>query len=473
MSSSILSGTIARSGDSPLQSRSHYYRGVYGRLFPNLPPWEPAGKSEEERLSFLARTARSLRSLEVEGDPAKYENCEIPAGYTYLGQFITHDLTFDATSSLEEKNEPIRLSNLRTPRFDLDCVYGRGPGDQPYLYDPFDGRKLLIGLTDDDELDLPRNQGLTAAMKRSAPKGGRGPRRAIIGDPRNDENVIISQLHLAFLRLHNAFVDEGWSFAESRQLVRWHYQWVVLHDYLPSLCDKKLVADLIEHKFPAVFRTSTCPFVPVEFSVAAFRFGHSTVRTSYHLNEELTERMGGPLRIFGASPDNTLVGGRDLPKGWSVQWDLFAGKGRRAKGKTQASMKIDENLAAPLATLPLDPGDRPTFDHASLAFRTLLRGWRMALPSGQAVAQRLSLKPLPRRDGNDDPLWLYILREAAEAHDGKKLGPVGERLVAEVIVGLMHNDPTCFLTVNPEWRPVPKRKTFGLFDLLEKAAASG
>src|SRR5262249_53274304 len=124
----------------------------------------------------------------------------IAAGYTYLGQFIDHDLTFDPVSSLQRENDPNALVDFRTPRFDLDCVYGRGPDDQPYLYQ-HDGVRMPLGRPLPGNNDDPN----TRDVPRNSPDAG--PKRALIGDPRNDENVIVSQLQGVFLRFHNRVAE--------------------------------------------------------------------------------------------------------------------------------------------------------------------------------------------------------------------------------------------------------------------------
>src|SRR5262249_4606722 len=152
------------------------------------------------------------------------------AGFTYLGQFIDHDLTFDPNSKLERENDPDALVDFRTPRLDLDSLYGDGPADNPFLYQD-DGVHFLLGLNQAFEEDLPRNSAEA--------------RRALIGDPRNDENLIVSQLHLAFLKYHNRVVDALRAirpelsgeklFGEARRIVRWHYQWIVIHEFLRAI----------------------------------------------------------------------------------------------------------------------------------------------------------------------------------------------------------------------------------------------
>src|SRR5436190_4728682 len=143
-----------------LSRRSSQFEGRFGRMFRTL----PAAQFEEQMLRKLA----DAMSAEPEDKPTPEteaddeENPGISAGYTYLGQFIDHDLTFDPASSLERQNDPDGLVDYRTPRFDLDCVYGRGPDDQPYLYRD-DGRTMLLGApltpnaTDPNPREVPRN----------------------------------------------------------------------------------------------------------------------------------------------------------------------------------------------------------------------------------------------------------------------------------------------------------------------------
>src|SRR5439155_9440801 len=173
------------------------------------------------------------------------ENAGIPSGYTYLGQFIDHDITFDPSSSLMQQNDPDALVDYRTPRLDLDSVYGRGPADQPYMYTA-DGRKFRLGRTLSENgkaskaRDLPRF---------ADPNDPQGAKRALIGDKRNDENVIVSQLHSAILQLHNklAVQDQAASFEEIQRRVRWHHQWIVVNDFLVKICGEEVVHDILPH----------------------------------------------------------------------------------------------------------------------------------------------------------------------------------------------------------------------------------
>ena len=216
------------------------------------------------------------------------------------------------------------------------------------------------------------------------------------------------------------------------------------------------------------FEPRAHPFVPLEFSLAAYRVGHSMVRPSYALSSAQRER-GGLLAIFGGIAEDSLFGGRVLPPGWTVQWDFFVEQAQ-SRHNLQFSKTIGPQISRPLRMLPMPAAEEPRL--RSLAFRTLLRGWRMALPSGQDVARRMAE---PVLDGND-PLWIYVLKEAAQPAGGEKraaghrLGPVGARIVAEVFIGLLAADPNSYFAVNPSWTPEGDRD-FELPEFLAEAGA--
>src|SRR5213593_4321222 len=213
-------------------SSSPQFEGRFGRMFRTLPP----AKFREEDLQALAK--KMVADFEANPTPEteddNEENRGIFAGYTYLGQFIDHDITFDPASSLQKQNDPDALVDFRTPAFDLDNVYGRGPDDQPYMYTG--GNLFLLGDPiqggDPNAKDLPRNNA--------------NPRRALIGDPRNDENTIVSQLQGLFLRFHNRILADnaGFAFGTLQRLVRFHYQFVVLNDFLPRIVHSSVLDDL-------------------------------------------------------------------------------------------------------------------------------------------------------------------------------------------------------------------------------------
>lgn len=437
-------------------ARSSLNEGRFGRLFRRLPP---APKLPDKQLRDLAETMR-----EPKGGGAKLDNPKIPAGYTYFGQFVDHDLTFDPVSSLQRQNDPDALVDFRSPRFDLDNVYGSGPADQPFLYQEPERLRLLIdGKNVNGEPDLQRNaDGI-----------------ALIGDPRNDENIVVSQLQLTFLRFHNKVaakvaadksVPEARRFEVAQRQVRWHYQWVVLEDFLPRIAGAGPVSDRVKRSkgklqiTPRWFKPRNNPFMPVEFSVAAYRFGHSMVRPTYDLNQIVTDR---PIFIPGEKVGelDDLRGFRPLPGAWTIDWSFFlAGAPGKAK-KPQLSRRIDARLSRGLFDLPGFPQAE-----SSLAFRNLKRGEALGLPSGQDVAQLVGVKPLSGKQlgaPQPTPLWFYVLKESG-LKGGQRLGPVGGEIVADVMLGLLKEDVHSFVNQNPGFKPSfgAKGGKFTLADLV-------
>jgi len=487
------------------------FNGPFGRMFRAQPAADyGADDSASEKALRALADAMAVDDQEEPKDGPDSEEGGIPAAYTYFGQFIDHDLTFDPASSLQRQNDPDALVDYRTPRFDLDNVYGRGPDDQPYLYE--DGRSFILGAPLAGAASNPRARD----MPRSEPVDKRNDRRAIIGDPRNDENVIVSQLQGLVLRLHNKLAADNRdaTFADIQRAVRFHYQWVVLNDYLPTIIDVGVLRDVLPCRDGGApvrpnlqfYKPRNEAFMPLEFAAAAYRFGHSMVRTGYRLNEKI-----GPLPIFSNDPKKALTGFRKLPDGWAIDWNLFIDLEKRDPNdatRTQLAYRIDTSLATPLRHLPKPVGQ----SMPNLAERNLLRGWRMRLPTGQAVARAMGLQPLADEDiligkfsvknsteklrpitdfggstgpfvGNC-PLWTYVLAETVEVDvqiettEGpitiktRKLGPVGGRIVAETFVGLLVYDSQSYLNQDPLWKPsLTKDGHFGLRELICAALA--
>jgi hypothetical protein len=500
--------------------------GRFGRMFRRLPVYEhrPAtlvalGNTMIQQLE----NGKLDEPLDEPDDPDENRGkldgkLRLPAGYTYFGQFVDHDITFDPVSTLDRQNDPDALTDFRTPALDLDSLYGAGPANQPYLYDA-DRVKLLLDPTGND---LQRNVN----------------GRALIGDPRNDENLIVSQLQVAFIRFHNAAVDfleehepalvkdRDRLFKRAQQTVRWHYQWVVVNDFLPRLVGGDVVRDILRFKdFRSPTGTHTTmrprllfykwraqPFMPVEFSVAAYRYGHSMARPSYLINDSIVEPVvrdfASRIPLFSDSDRKTLQnlnGFGPLPAGGRVQWKYFLDgvkdpKGARDGFLPQPSYKIDTKLGHPLGDLPANVASaRALFDHIpleamrSLPVRNLLRARALGLPAGQDVARAMGITPIADRVllenldfagdltglGTDEqavredlagraPLWFYVLREAEVEAKSEHLGPVGGRIVAEVLIGLLAGDPLSYLGVDPSWRPFlgPTPRQFTLTDLI-------
>ena len=437
--------------------RSRFYQGQYGRLFRELPPIRALSGAElDEYLEGIREKQPSLSS--------QAEASTMPAGYTYFGQFVAHDITFNPVSDLTQHRDPESIVNFRSPRLDLDSLYGRGPKDSAYFYDRSEGAvtgRLSIGWgMGYGEEDLPRSDGEPAV--------------ALIGDPRNDENTMISQIHLAFIKLHNRFLDYYKDFATAQRLTCWHYQWVVLKDYLYRVCEDEVLKEIWSNpkEGPKLrwFEWKQSPFIPLEFSGAALRFGHSMVRDGYRLN--FTHH--NPVPVFSQGSLGNLRGFRRLPPNWTVQWDHFLQfDDNGARETPQLSRPIDLVLSKSLMDLPrevLTANDREKVE-TNLLKLNIQRGFQLSLPSGQAVARALRakkvLKPL---HGDEDPLWVYVLREAMARHGGTQLGEVGSTIVAETIIGLIAGDPLSYLNVDPNWTPdLPPKQDLKLRDLIREA----
>ena len=458
-------------------TRSPLSQGRFGRMFRNLHPAQ-FGANEADNIANLAALADAMTAgFDPPHDGPDNEESSIPALYTYFGQFIYHDITFDPVSVLTKQQDPDGLVDFRSPALDLDNIYGRGPGDQPYMYDgpKFQLGKTLSGQGVADAHDLPRFAD-----------------RALIGDPRNDENSIVSQLQGLFHRFHNRMVDDNpeLSFEQLQERVRFHYQYVVLNDFLPRIVsadvlnELKTGPDYDRHKIK-YFHWKHTPFMPVEFSVAAYRLGHSMIRPGYRLNDAdamLLPIFPIPDKGF---PDG-LTGFQTMAAGRAIDWGRFIDIDVRPYGsdndndpnnkrRLQFAYRIDTSLVDPLRLLPPSVASDPP---PSLPRRNLERAWRLQLPSGQAVAKAMHLTPMDdskiligkavdKQDAGvtpvpidkmangafakNCPLWTYILAEAAQNQAAApipatgapatittpQLGPVGGRIVAEVILGLM------------------------------------
>jgi len=443
---------------------------TFGRMF-DLTPFSPP-----ERL--LAELAESMR--EPEGPtPLWKPYARTPAGYITFGQFVTHDLTHDPSPlpELTREREVRGLPNIRTPRFDLDPIYAEPPVSE--VAAPRNGDKFQIANEGDASkpLDL---------MRTSAG-------RALIPDPRNDENVLIAQLHVAFMKLHNRFVDDLVAarragrplsdlpdFQAAKRFCQWHYQWLIVNDYLPEIVQRSTINAIraFEHgRFKITTRCYTPPesgreppWIPVELAAAALRFGHSMLGVTYAVSspDQKAETFGHDL----TKP--VLNGMRPIPPDLEVRWDLFfrvPGAPFRPQNNARA---LDSFLPRALFDVPkalLPPGEEPTGPF-SLALRDLQRGRRYGLPSGQEVAKAMRAKVpgtpvLPNRvlfrgsplgehpDWQDQaPLWFYILEEARELGNGETLGPVGGRIIAEVFLKLLDLDNDSYLHARQPFRPV-------------------
>jgi hypothetical protein len=429
---------------------------------------------------------------------------QIPAGFTYLGQFVDHDLTFDKTSvMLGENVSPPQLLQARSPSLDLDSLYGAGPTDPASAkFYKADGLHLRMGKTvaeagigQKQDFDLPRGEGATVKAKR----------KAIIPDPRNDENLAVAQTHLAFIRFHNRIVDTlpssvlpAQRFDKARELAVKHYQWMLRTDYLPRICAPGVVNNVFSggrKAFEVGVPATQTPTMPIEFSVAAFRLGHAMIRRAYNWNKIFDDGFGSIELLFAFSAGSGDLGGLPrLPSTWIADWRRLYDFGEAGKpnltvpaAKFNRAMRIDTTLVNPLRFLPGFPQD----ERANLAFRNLTRAKMVRLATGQQMATFLKnngvnltqLTKAQLRNGNNGadldnltgpqrdallkntPLWFYILRES-ELNGGRLKG-VGARIVAETFHRAMEGSEHSIVR-DPGWRPSlgPNNTTFRMVDLL-------
>ena len=404
---------------------------AYARMFPELPSFQ----ADEQFLHALGRAGGICDCGDVDDTPDSLG--ATAAGWPIFGQFVAHDITADR-SILRSHANTAELRNARSPQINLECLYGDGPTGHPFLYQRDDPAKFLVGF---DGADVQRNaDGI-----------------AMIGDPRNDSHMLISQLHLAMLKAHNALVDQARLnrtpadavFEAAARQLRWHHQSIILHEFLPALVGQTLAEQVLQEG-PRWFRPGHSVFIPLEFADAAYRYGHCQIRHRYQLNLQTD-----PVPLF---PD--LLGFRAVPREHIVDWTLFFD----APGSTpaQRSKKIDGKLVRALIELPMAvTGDVEIEDYHSLAVRDLQRGQGVGLPSGEATARYMGIEPLTAEQvgiastgwHGETPLWYYILREADICTGGHRLGPVGGRIVAEVLVGLIDADSTSFRRGDRNWQP--------------------
>ena len=460
-------------------------------LLPPIPTWaEDFGIDDLEEAERRGAAERIAAILGGSGGIMRDANdssgnSDVPAAYTFFAQFVDHDITLDAESELTSealtRGQVEALPNLRSASLDLDSVYGFGPDVSPHLYDREQPRRLLVGSKVDD-----------VANPNDVPRSADGT--ALIGDPRNDENIFLSQMHLLFLRFHNRRIidlliqHENRRFEDADQRhrrlrfedvqrdVRYHYQHLVLHDFLSRICDERvysLVLRRILDRDAASFLlqpdASDRIIMPIEFSAAAYRFGHTLVRSNYPANSTYPriEIFDERFRTTGLSP---------IPPELTVDWRFLLDVDPANQDYVR-SKAIDHLLANELANLPRPVAGRDARPQdASLAFRNLLRGYVLGLPSGQQVAealpkeygidpaQDLEFNKIPGWKGIDKdlqdnlakhtPLFLYLMREAGVRGGGDRLGPVGSAILMEVFGAMLVHCKTSFLR-DPKWKPDP------------------
>jgi heme peroxidase len=452
-------------------------------MFPHLPPFAERSRRLEAVLMDLgkpgglldAKDALDRGPIDLIVDPLlsanNPNNTAHTAGTTFMGQFMDHDMTFDLGSRLGVPAEPAASANTRTPAFDLDSVYGGGPLRDPSLYRP-------VGRRSREQPTMFRVE--RGGLFEDLPRESSGA--AIIADPRNDENLVIAGLHAAVLLFHNNAVERvahrGEAseevFRRARALTTWHYQWMIMHEFLPQFIGQAMVDDILHHG--RRFYRPEVGFIPVEFQGAAYRFGHSLVRPSYRANLK-GDKNGQPFfgMVFdplgeGEADPRDLRGGARAPRrfiGWQTFFDFDMFEEDGIARAVKPNKLIDTRISTPLFHLPIGVIPGLETGVTSLPQRNLLRHVTWQLPSGQSIARAMHAPALTREDLSDlheyrfdgrrldesTPLWYYVLREAHVATGGARLGPVGGRIVGEVIIGLLQLDRDSYLAAAPRWRP--------------------
>lgn len=426
-------------------------------------------------------------------NPADAGVSSIPAGFTYFGQFVDHDVTFDVSSSLDVATDANTINNMRSPALDLDSVYGSGPGLDPFLYvfpsvGPSTAIKFQTGTNTNTGPGGPSSTGapggMVAQSRWDVPRI-LGTNTAVIGDPRNDENLIIVQFQHAMLRFHNAVVDlllaaafAGDIFAEAKRIVTHHYQWAVVNDFLKRICGAAAVTSAMAS---VVAPVGSAFRMPVEFAVAAYRFGHSMIRDRYWVNFNFTNATLGQVFEFNRNPRLPVF------SNWVVDFNAFFDTGVPVPVHNKAR-RIDSFIANGLESLPGFSGLM-----AILATRNLRRALALGLPSGQGMANSFGIPPmtaaqltagLPATEvavlnssggllKSKTPLWYYVLREAAVLGGGNQLGPVGGRIVAETFVRMLKRDASSYLNVPGGFTPILPSVTAGDFTVADLVAFAG
>ncbi|GAC1442653.1 MAG: heme peroxidase family protein [Vulcanimicrobiaceae bacterium] len=471
----------------PLESHGAAAARIQRDAFINIVPVD----SDQPSLEDLAKLANVM--IEPAQDPppiTTFDNTAMPAGYTYFSQFVDHDLTGQNQNALITRPG----FNKRTAVLDLDSIYGTETvdslvGDFLSAVDPKmekiyenDRVRFRLETTASGDDDLPRK---VVGSKRGEP---------IVPDGRNDENLIVSQIDLAFLKYHNAvadiLADDGFVgkalFSATYRTVVQHYQWIVYNDFLPRLVAGKDIAkgrafiDTVRRSHDRKYtKADVSRGMPAEFSVAAYRMGHSMVRFNYKLDQD-PERQ-----IFNdADTEADLHGHREYPANAIIKWNNFFDFKNDAPmpddppfDVPQFSMLLDTGLSRGLSMLPSfsfqDPAkpSPPPIEHI-LAYRNLVKGRIFQLPTGQAVAAYYDLPPknvevlnqtalanpsdknsdfkygsvnpeLTTKFGSKTPLWYYILKEAQDptGPKGEHLGPLGARIVTECFIAFIAASP--------------------------------
>jgi heme peroxidase len=484
----------------------------YGRLFP--PGDRPS--TIREWLPLISALADLSNEMQDDGSRPPGRDIGIQAGYTYFGQFVDHDLTNDVTSlgdvaspeQLEGTGiEPEQILNRQTPHLDLSHLYGKGPEDDSSKRFYQDGdAKLLVGERAPSTVRRkgPSNRSFDVALDDNS--------RPLVADRRSSENIILRQIVAAFARLHNVAVEQWRAratgltdlFTRARLQTTWQFQWLVVNDYLPTILHPEVYDRVYVGKQPWFeWQTPQVFCIPIEWSVAAMRFGHSMVRDGYTLSDETDADLDTLLRLG-------LQSGPLDPK-YEVDWARFfqgAGQGGLATTAQPIDTFISKGMfRIPMGTLELfNSAKLPAFakpallshlQNLRLPLITLLRGAAMGLPSGQAVAEAFGVKTLNESQltrgikGNitpqgrilldqgltkSTPLWYYILRESEVKENGNHLGRTASHIIAETIFAALYDDKESYVRLGettsmpPMWEWGNEKRQFLSLSALFEAA---
>jgi Animal haem peroxidase len=486
-------------------------RSDYTYLFPDLANDDTAsqfpGKTSKQSLATLKEFEKSF----MENTP-ETTRMKLPPIYTYFGQFVNHDMSapIGSLASEAESIPPVEVIGNLGPAPDLDkqtrpesiapileavrnehanplmldSLYGNGPDSEDdevrALYE-LDSVTFKIGKSVEiSESDLGTTTTKPGAVirKHGAPDLMRKNGSALIADRRNDENLIISQLHLALLLFHNKtvealqskFSDRKELFAEARKEVTLHYQWCILHDYLPQLLWEDTLDEVLANG--PILKTPSG--IPMEFTAAAFRFGHAMVSEEYDFNDN----FGHKGKLADSATLNQLFAftsrggmgtsngnGGQLPDHWIADWNRLT---RAGANKLSGADKIEVAFAGTMLNHMIHAQN---MNHASIFFRNILRGYHRRIPFGQNLAKALGIKALSSDAVLDclhsdlrlkakelefhthTPAWLYFLCEGKLLGKGERLGPTASRIIAETFVGALQHPPGSILNITGGWTP--------------------
>lgn len=428
--------------DLPAASAPSHSSLSFPRRFHALPPHRPP----DEMLEHLGEPDGPMSERKSLWAEDSYDSPNLPAGFTFFTQYFIHDLTYRvaqqaSTDELLGPDQP-EPSSLR-----LQSLYGPGPEMAPHLYAFYDHNYFSGRL-----LDSP------AGTKQDLPRNRQG--RALIADPRNTENVVLAQLHLGLLRFHNAMVDHiadsgtygGALFTRAKRQVRWHYQWVLLNDFLPQIAGQQAVGAALARDFSS---SGDPHALSLEVAQGVLRYVYSQVRLKYRINDNAQVTL-----VPAETTSDTLLRhhSQSIPSRLEIDWARFFDL---SDTPTQPSKLIDTKITPAFLDLPLIEDPRPA--RRSVAVRFFLQGKRAGLPSGEAVARALgNPETLPNTSAlrklglQATPLLYYILAEAEHQYEQSqedRLGPVGGQLLAEAVIRLLRADPQSYLNAHPNFEP--------------------